>query len=435
MTDYNKSLLPDDLLQTIPGGIAKLALDDALTVVYATDVFLQMLRNVAGQLSGKKTESLLCMVYSADIIYVTQQIASQKNRNDNGLSFNFRTLRQDGSMKWIMINGNKTEELYESGSKKFPVYSCVATDITDIMVKYKKLEQKNDYQRVIAELSRDLFFEYMLATDTLTFTEQFHEIFGISHVINGFRSKLSKSSKIYSDEIPVVLEMYNSLMNGRKQVSFDLRILSKDGDYSWYTCYASIILDENRNPYKVVGKLSTSRTLTGNLKTYKYEPEYDAITNTYTKESAEAMINDALSVQNEEDLSALLIIDIRNYKGLDEVQKTITGDTLLGKIGEILYNRFRITDIIGRTGLSEFVAYVKDLPSDKIVYEIADSLCDEISALHPYGHSRNGLYTSIGIAFAKGACQYRNLFANANTALVMAKKASAPSFEVFGGNM
>lgn len=80
MTDYNKSLLPDDLLQTIPGGIAKLALDDALTVVYATDVFLQMLRNVAGQLSGKKTESLLCIVYSADIIYVTQQIASQKNR-------------------------------------------------------------------------------------------------------------------------------------------------------------------------------------------------------------------------------------------------------------------------------------------------------------------------------------------------------------------
>ncbi|NLC17676.1 MAG: sensor domain-containing diguanylate cyclase [Clostridiales bacterium] len=433
MTELN-SLVPDNLLQTVPGGIAKLALDDVMTILYATDNFIQMIRTVADKSGGKKPESLLRMVYSADIIYVTHQIATQKSRKDNGLSINFRSLQQDGSMKWILINGNRTDEVYQSGTKSVPVYACIATDITALMVEYKKLEQKNDYQRVIAELSKDLFFEYEIATDTLTFTEQFREITGGNPVITGFRNKLGKTNKIHADERSAVAEMYTSLMSGRKQVRFEVRILTKDGGYSWYTCYASIILDENRNPYKVVGKLSTSRMVARELKS-QVEPVRDPLTQVYTKEAAEAMIIEALAQQKKEAIGALLLIDIRNYKGLDEIMKAISGENLLAQIGKMLRNKFRLTDIIGRTGVSEFAVYLKDLPSDKIAYEIADSLCAEISGLYPYGHTRNGLYASIGIAFAKGEVQYQTLYANANTALVMAKKVSSASFEVFSAGI
>lgn len=433
MSELN-DLLPYNLLQTVPGGVAKLALDDVLTILYATDNFIQMIRTVADKSGGNKPESLLRMVYSADIIYVTQQIATQKNRKDNGLSINFRSLQQDGSMKWILINGNKTDEVYQSGSKSVPVYACIATDITTLMVEYKKLEQKNDYQRVIAELSKDLFFEYEIASDTLTFTEQYREITGGNPVITGFRNKLGKANKIHADERPVVAEMYTSLMSGRKQVRFEVRLLTKEGDYSWYTCYASIILDENRNPYKVVGKLSTSRVVARESKV-QARSALDPLTQVYSKETAEAMIREALSQQDKEALGALLLIDIRNYKGLDEIMKATSGDNLLGQIGKMLRNKFRLTDIIGRTGVSEFVVYLKDLPSDKIAYEIADSLCAEISGLYPYEHTRNGLYASIGIAFAKGEIQYQTLYANANTALVMAKKVSSASFEVFSAGV
>lgn len=429
MSELN-SLVQENLLQTVPGGIAKLALDDGLTILYATDNFIQMVRSAADKSDGKKPGSLLRMVYSADIIYVTHQIATQKSRKDNGLSINFRSLQQDGSMKWILINGSKTDEIYQSGQKGVPVYACIATDITYIMVEYKRLEQKNDYQRVIAELSRDLFFEYEIASDTLTFTEQYHEITGGNPVITGFRSKLGRTNKIHTDERPVVAEMYTSLMSGRKQVRFELRLLTKEGDYSWYTCYASIIPDENKNPYKVVGKLSTNRMIAGEAKA-RIEPVLDPLIRVYSGETAEAMITEALTQKKKEDLSALMLIDIRNYKGLDEIMKAVSGENLLGQIGKILRSKFRLTDIIGRTGVSEFVVYVKDLPSDKAVYEIADSLCAEISSIYPYEYTKNSLYPSIGIAFARGEIRYQTLYANANTALVMAKKVSSASFEVF----
>lgn len=434
MSEQN-SLIPDNMLQSMPGGIAKLAFDDILTILFATDKFLQMIRNVADQSAGKKPGALLRMVYSADIIYVTQQIAAQKHRKDNSLNINFRALQQDGSIKWIMITGNKMEEVYQSGSRSVPVYSCVAIDITGLMVDYKKLEQKNDYQRVISELSKDLFFEYEIATDTLTFTELYREIFGSGPVITGFRSRLDKTNKIHSDELPAVIAIYSSMMNGRKQVRFELRLMPKAGNYIWYTCYASIIFDENRNPYKVVGKLSTRNAVPKEMEIQQYEPVLDTVTNVCTKESAETMIKEALSMQKEESISALLIIDIRNYKGLNEIMKLISGDTILSYIGKVLHNKFRLNDIIGRTGISEFIVFIRDLPSDKMVYEIADSLCAEINEIYPYGHTKNGLYASIGIVFAKGVQEYQTLLANANTALVMAKKVPAGSFEVFSGNM
>ncbi len=141
----------------------------------------------------------------------------------------------------------------------------------------------------------------------------------------------------------------------------------------------------------------------------------------------------SLSVNKKEALGALLLIDIRNYKNMDEIMKAVSGENLLSRIGTILRNKFRMTDIIGRTGISEFIVYIRDLPSDKIAYEIADGLCADINALYPYNNTKNGVYASIGIAFAKGVREYEHLYANANTALVMAKKSSAASFEVFSG--
>lgn len=424
--------IPDQVLQNLPGGIAKIAFDDILTILYATDAFYAMIRNVSSTAKSKGPSALLRMVYSADIIYVTQQLAAQKHRKDNSFSLNFRTLQQDGTIKWIMIVGNRTEEAYQSGGKTVPVYSCLATDITSLMGEYKRLEQKNDYQRVISELSKDIFFEYEIADDTLTFTDAFREAFGKDPVITGFRKKLDKAKMIHPEELPAIISIYNSMMSGRKQVRFEITLSSKDGRSSLYTCYASIIYDENKNPSKVVGKLATgSIAAKAPEMPANYKPDLDPVTNTYTKDSAEKMISEALTDCEEDSLSAMLLIDIRNYKNLNEIRKSTQGENVLTEIGRILRNHFRTSDIIGRHGVGEFVVFIRGLQSERAVFEYAERLCREIEAIYSYEHTKNGVSVSIGIAFQKGAGEYQALLANANTALVMAKKIPTSSFEVF----
>ncbi len=428
MTRY----LFEDMIQSAPGGIAKLAMDDTLTILFATDTFYSTIRTVT---DNKSPSMLLRLVYSADVIHVTQQISSQKNRKDNMLSFNFRILQQDGSFKWIMLSGKRMQEIHQNGTKSVPVFACVASDITDIMQQYKKLEQSVDYNRVITDLSKDLFFEYDIASDTLSFSEIFREVFGKDAVIPGFRKKLEKTKVIHSEELPAVIKIFNSMMSGRKLARFELRMLPKDGKPCWYTCYVSIIFGENRTPSKLVGKLALMNTVEKEEADTEYIPVLDALTNVCSKEATEIMIKEAVKKQSQDSLSALLLVDIRNYKSINEIRKSVQREDILISIAALLKENFRTSDVIGRIGLSEFEIYIKDMPTEKLAFNQADKLCTELEAQYSYPHTRNGLVVSIGMTLQRGKQEYESMMANANAALVMAKKVSTSSFEVFSPNM
>lgn len=431
MDDMTRYLL-EEMIQSAPGGVAKVAMDDTLTILFATDTFYTTVRTA---IDNKTPSKLLRLVYSADVIFVTQQIAAQKNRKDDILSFNFRILQQDGSFKWIMLSGKKMQEIYQSGSKAVPVYVFVASDITDIMQQYKKLEQSVEYNRVITDLSKDLYFEYDIASDTLSFSEVFREIFGKDAVIPGFRKKLEKTKTIHPEELPAVIKIFNSMMSGRKLARFEIRMLPKSGDICWYTCYASIIIDEHKTPSKLVGKLSLMNSVEKGEEEAEYIPALDALTNVCSKESTEIMIKEAIKKQGQNSLSALLLVDIRNYKSINEIRKAIQGEDVLTSVATVLKEQFRTTDVIGRIGLSEFAIYMRDLPNESMAFDKAEKLCSELEARYSYPHTKNGLVVSIGMTLHRGKQEYDIIMANANAALVMAKKVPTSSFEVFGGNM
>ncbi len=430
--DELDKLQMDNLLTSAPGGVVKIAMDDMLTILFASDTFYSLVKNVTEKMT-EGPQPLLRMVYSADVISVTQQIASQRLRKDNMISFHFRSLQQDGSFKWIMVTGRRTEETYTSRMKSVPVYACMAMDATSTMIQYKVLEQAVEYNRAITELSRELYFEYEIATDTLSFSEFFRELFGKDSEITGFRKRLEKTKIIHPEELPAVVGIFNSVMSGRKQVRFELRLIPKDGKPCWYICYASIIYGENRNPYKVVGKLSLINTVEKEPEKEPYQPSRDTLTGVCTKEFAELMIREALSKQGEDSLSAMMLVDVRNYKNINEIRRAVQGENILTSIGALLKKNFRTTDIIGRVGLSEFVIFIKDIPTDTVVYNKAEELCSVLDSLHSYEHTKNSLVISIGITLQRGIQEFQSVFANANTALVMAKKLPASSFEVVCG--
>ncbi len=431
MDDMTRYLF-EEMIQSAPGGVVKLAMDDGLTILFATDTFYATVRNTT---DNKAPSLLLRLVYSADVIYVTQQIASQKSRKDNMISFNFRILQQDGSFKWIMLSGKRMQEIHQNGTKSVPVFACVASDITDIMQQYKRLEQSVDYNRVITDLSKDLFFEYDIASDTLSFSEIFREVFGKDAEIPGFRKKLEKTKIIHAEELPAVIKIFNSMMSGRKLARFELRMIPKDGNPCWYTCYVSIIFGENKTPSKLVGKLALMNSVEKEETEPEYVPVLDALTTVCSKESTEIMIKEAIKKQSPDSLSALLLVDIRNYKSINEIRKSIQGEDILTSIASILKENFRTTDVIGRIGLSEFAIYIKDMPTEKLAFYKAENICTELEGRHSYQHTKNGLVASIGMTLMRGRQEYETMMANANAALVMAKKVSTSSFEVFSGSM
>lgn len=418
------------MVNGLPGGILNLALDDELTIVSATDTFYKLIDHKATE---KLPESIFKIVYSADIIYYTHQVADQLRRKDNQLILFFRVLRKNGTLTWIMINGSRSEETIQKNGRSIPIYVCLAADVTSIMMQYKKMEQEIESHRTILELSRELFFEYIIATDTLSFSsELYREVFGKESTIKNFSNKIEKTKIIHPEDLPATVSTYKSMMNGKKQIRLELRMMTRDGSMIWYVCYASIIYDENKNPYKVVGKLAAIN------KNYNDEAEetvvpvqLDSLTNVYSKDTAEKMIAHGMSKQNAESLSALFICEVHNYKGINEISRVFDTENIFISITNIFKKLFRKTDIIGKIGMGHFIIYMKDLNSEKSAYEVADQICREVNDLYSYKYNKNRVYISIGISIVKGQSDYLSEFANAKTALTMANKYNDSSFEVF----
>ncbi|NLK99375.1 MAG: diguanylate cyclase [Clostridiales bacterium] len=424
----NKAIDLEQMLNDLPGGLLKIALDDELTIIYATDIFYELIE-IDQSKQGKLPKSIFNTVYSSDIINYTQQIAAQRRRKDNQFMLLYRVLQKNGNLKWIMINGNKTEEVYQKQNKTYPIYYCMVMDISEHMYMYRKMEEELDYHRTILELSKELFFEYVIATDTLSFSEIFREVFGKDSQMKEFSKRLEKTKLIHPTDLPEVIKTYKSMMSGKKQARIELQMKTKDGNLAWYVCYASIIFDDNKNPYKVVGKLALINTK--NEKKVAPKLSLDSLTQVYTKDNAEFMITENMSNQDIESISALFVCEVRNYKGWNEVVRIVDGENVLVSVANIIKKQFRSTDIIGRLGLSDFVIYMKDISSERNVYKKAESICKEINNLFDYDFNKNGVSISIGVALVKGQADYKEELANAKAALVMAKKDSKSSFEIY----
>ncbi len=417
----------NEAAKDLPCSLLQVALDDELTIVSANDEFF----NLIDYKTDIWPKSVFKLVYSADIIYFTQQVANQKFRKDNQLIIFFRVLQKNGNLKWIMINGNRTDENIQVQDKNIPIYFCTAVDMTVYMTEYKKMEQEIDNHRTILELSRELFFEYLIATDTLYFSELFREILNKESVTKNFSKKLEKTKIIHPDDLPLAISTYRSMMGGKKQVRFEFRLLTKEGAIAWYVCYASIIYDENKNPYKVVGKLAQINKCEADTEAADQNIQLDPLTEAYSNETAQRLISHSMTSQNPKSLSALLLCEVQNYKGANELAHILENENILKKITAIFKSLLRKSDIVGRTGLGEFVIFMKDIGSERAAYDTAEQICRDINNLYAYEFNKNKLFVSIGIAFALGKTDYSTAFTNAKAALVMAKKNYGSSFEIF----
>lgn len=429
----NQKFEMNQMLNALPGGLLRIAFDDELTIIYATDTFYELI-DIDSSKQAKLPKSIFKTVYSADIIFYTQQIAARKQKKDDQFLLFYRVLQKNGSLKWIMINGNKTEEVYQKQSKTYSIYFCMALDVSEHMTNYRRLEQELDYHRAILELSKELFFEYVIATDTLTFSELFREVFGKESEIKSFSKRLENTNLVHNADLPGVIKIYKSMMSGKKQARIELRMTNKDGDVAWYICYASIIFDDNKNPFKVVGKLSLINTIQEDKST---APKYqlDTLTKVYNKESTENIVVENMLNQDSEAVSALFLCEVRNYKGLNEVIRIVDGENILVSIAGILNGMFRASDVIGRMGLSDFTVYMKNISTDKNAYDKAEYICKEVNKLYSYDYNKNSVVISIGVALVKGQADYAEVLSNAKSALVMAKKDNVSSFEVFNPSL
>lgn len=148
--------------------------------------------------------------------------------------------------------------------------------------------------------------------------------------------------------------------------------------------------------------------------------KFDNLTGVMNKSTCENEIRDYLSRQNNNQRCSLFIIDIDNYKLVNDRLGHQMGDDVLCKMGQVLIHSFDTTDIIGRIGGDEFIVMIDNVTDKNILKKKCDLLYSKAKDM---SDSINfNINYSIGVAIQKDSdITYEEMFKSADDALYEAK--------------
>lgn len=149
----------------------------------------------------------------------------------------------------------------------------------------------------------------------------------------------------------------------------------------------------------------------------------DLLTDLYNKAATERKIQEYIAA-NPNGRGLIFVLDIDNFKKINDTMGHAFGDTLLKTLGKEIRSEFRVTDIIGRTGGDEFMVFLKDVTDDVIVEREANRITRFFHDFKAGGdYVKYSATASIGAAiFPDDAKTFKDLYVAADQALYRAKK-------------
>ena len=140
---------------------------------------------------------------------------------------------------------------------------------------------------------------------------------------------------------------------------------------------------------------------------------------------------DAIAREGEQGVSvSLIVLDIDNFKQVNDSFGHPVGDAVLAKAGEVLHRLARPDDLIGRMGGEEFALLLTDV-SGPVARTFAEALREAIGEgkVAPQGEAIS-VTASLGVAEMRAGDDFETLYARADRALYAAKNAGRNRVEL-----
>jgi len=200
-----------------------------------------------------------------------------------------------------------------------------------------------------------------------------------------------------------------------------------NGDDVWVRTDINFLVDPENGHLCAIWTLRDINTKVQASLNLLQAAERDEMTGLLNRASTTRQIQQTLK-QHGQAQHALFILDVDNFKALNDTYGHQAGDRFLITLAKALKNCFRDNDIVGRIGGDEFFILMKNVPSSAIVAEKASTLlgithvfCDEYQDLH--------LSVSIGISLSPlNGTTLDTLYTNADKALYQAKRKGKNQF-------
>ena len=338
-------------------------------------------------------------------------------REKNKAEGTYRRLLPDGTTLWL----NARIHLLAGNEQRALCYALIK-DVTPIKELESELAenteaQNKDRYRLLAEHTTVMTYEYDCDSGTITHNYQNPAGKMRETSITNYLLNAKKVSSIHPDDLPSFLNLLKAKVLNSRETNVDFRADFFGTGYHWYRNYSVGIPNESGRIYRIIGKLMDIQNEKETLEQIYKKIDLDQLTGIFTKAAAQKKMQSLLTNSAKEDFHALLMIDLDNFKEVNDQFGHLFGDEVLQKTSSLLRRTFGDESIIGRFGGDEFTVMLPN-STEELTKESLNSFYQQLGLEQDIP-----IKCSTGFAISDSSSRdYMCLLAQADSAMYSAKK-------------
>ena len=308
------------------------------------------------------------------------------------------------------------------------VFLVLIVVIITVIITYLRHEKHKEIQKskVVFELLKRYTFEYDLKADLIYLSDVTKNLLGLDAVEYSLE-KLEELKYLSSDDIENMKEIYDALGdNSVFEYEFYCERLKK-----YFKITANFLYESAKATDCFIGIVEDVTAGHLEREVLKDKAQTDGMTKLYNRETFSYKVSE-LKVEDDT-IDALMLIDVDNFKAINDNYGHMTGDRVLTAVADALKSLKSVcpfVKVVSRFGGDEFGVYLAGLKMDNEVSVLAKRIIKTITL----ATVEKGIEISISIGIAlrpKDGNTFDELYQCADNALYESKKTKGAAFTVY----
>jgi diguanylate cyclase (GGDEF)-like protein/PAS domain S-box-containing protein len=222
----------------------------------------------------------------------------------------------------------------------------------------------------------------------------------------------------HPDDLEIDMELLRETLAGQRPgYNLRKRYFRADGRLIWAQLSVSLVHDDEGQPLHFISQIQDVTELRVMEERLRELADRDYLTGLLNRRRFEEELRRQLDrCARHGERAALLILDLDDFKTINDTRGHAAGDSVLRSFAELLSDRSRTTDLVARLGGDEFAVVLVDADRPGAL-RVADALVDAVRS----SASLEGLTVSIGVTGIEISDEPDSVLARADAALYAVK--------------
>ena len=283
------------------------------------------------------------------------------------------------------------------------------------------MRRQGELYHILLDASQTIIFDYDPLSDLMIHSILQADNKREQQIISGYMNYLPHNDIIHPEYTNTFIEAIKKASVQEVSSQVDYLADYYNTGYRWYRLFYRSIANANGEVFRVVGRIDDINDEVINTKKLINSSERDSLTKLYNRATSESIINKRLITMRPGTSAALMIIDIDEFKEVNDSHGHLIGDAFLQEAAKALQRQFRDNDIVGRIGGDEFIVFMSGMVDLNIIEKKANAILEVVSKIKVTQSDNTTCCIGIAVTRSDNNDTYKSLLPRADKALYTAK--------------